>query len=83
MVATYLIAVRGGPRWAVRFRDGTASIEQPQGRIDCRLSVDPVAFLLVAYGRVSQWGPITRGQLLAWGRRPWLGFKFYEFAAHP
>ncbi|HEY5989442.1 MAG TPA: hypothetical protein VIV12_24140 [Streptosporangiaceae bacterium] len=36
-----------------------------------------MALLLVLYGRMSQWGPIAKGQLLTWGRRPWraLGFK--------
>jgi len=46
-------------------------------RVDCHILASPVALLLVLYGRISQWGPIAKGQLFTWGRRPWRapGFK--------
>ncbi|MDQ3980593.1 MAG: maleylpyruvate isomerase N-terminal domain-containing protein [Actinomycetota bacterium] len=70
------VRVRGGCRVYLRFDDGDLAVEEAPWRpVDCRLSVDPAAFLLVAWGRVDQWGPISRGQLLAWGRKPWLGLK--------
>lgn len=82
--ATFDVRVRGGGRAAFSFHDGDLTIEpEPSGPVDCRLSVDPAAFLLVAWGRKSQWGPIARGQLLAWGRRPWLGLKLRALMLNP
>ena len=60
------------------------SVEAPSARrVDCHLSVDPAAFLLVAWDRMSQWHAIPRGQLLAWGRRPWLGLRFRSLLRSP
>lgn len=81
--ACYQVHVRGGSRFVVRFDGEAAQVEPPGRRVDCHLSVDPVAFLLVAYGRVSQWGPIANGKLVAWGRKPWLGFKFKSLLLSP
>ena len=82
--ATYDVRVRGGGRAEFSFDDGELSLDPaPSGPVDCRLSVDPVAFLLVGWGRMSQWGPIARGQLFAYGRKPWLGFKFRSLLINP
>lgn len=76
--------VRGGGRATLRFDDGDLAVEATSGGpVDCRLSVDPGAFLLVAWDRQSQWAPIARGQLLAWGRRPWLGLKLRSLLLNP
>ena len=67
----YDLRIRGGPRAVIRFTDGRASLEQPGGApVDCHILAAPVALLLVLYGRTPQWGPIAKGQLLTWGRRP-------------
>lgn len=74
----YDLRIRGGPRLVIRFTDGRASLEQPGGAlVDCHILAAPVALLFVLYGRTPQWGPIAKGQLVTWGRRPWraLGFK--------
>jgi uncharacterized protein (TIGR03083 family) len=74
----YDLQIRGGPRVVIRFTNGRASLEQPGGApVDCHILAAPVALLLVLYGRTPQWGPIAKGRLLTWGRRPWraLGFK--------
>jgi hypothetical protein len=74
----YDLQIRGGPRAVIRFTDGLARLEEPgTAPVDCHILAAPVALLLVLYGRISQWGPIAKGQLLTWGRRPWraLGFK--------
>lgn len=82
--ATFDVRVRGGGRAALSFDGGDLRVEaEPSGPVDCRLSVDPSAFLLVAWGRTSQWGPMARGQLLAWGRRPWLGLKLRALLKNP
>jgi len=82
--ATYQVRLRGGPSFQLRFDRGTATVGPPQpGAADCRLTVDPVTFLLVAYWRRSQWPGILRGQLRAWGRRPWLGPRFQGLFVRP
>ena len=81
---TYEVRLRGGPSFQVRFDRGTATVGPPQpGAADCRLTVDPVTFLLVMYWRRSQWPGILRGQLRAWGRRPWLGPRFQRLFVRP
>jgi uncharacterized protein (TIGR03083 family) len=73
----YEIAVRGGPRFVCHFQGGGLRVEPPTaGSVDCRLAVEPVPYLLVAYGRCSQWPAILRGQMRAGGRKPWLAFGF-------
>ncbi|MFD9123607.1 maleylpyruvate isomerase family mycothiol-dependent enzyme [Kitasatospora sp. NPDC059571] len=75
--ACYDLRVRGGVRFTVTFRDGTAEVSpEPAARPDCTILTGPVAFLLIALGR---YGPVTalaRGKVLAWGRRPWLAPGF-------
>ncbi|MCA1692540.1 MAG: hypothetical protein ABR540_11960 [Acidimicrobiales bacterium] len=78
------VRLRGGGRAYFHFDRGDFAItDGPGGRVDCHLSVDPVAFMLVAWGRTSQWPAIARGQLLAWGRRPWLGLKLRGMLRNP
>jgi uncharacterized protein (TIGR03083 family) len=84
LTATYEVRLRGGPSFLVRFDRGMATVGPPQpGAADCRLTVDPVTFLLVVYGRRSQWPGILWGQLRASGRRPWLGPRFQRLFVRP
>jgi hypothetical protein len=82
--ATYRIRLRRGPSFTLTFTDGrlTATEGQPP-HADCRMSVDPVAYLLTAYGRVPVWRPALRGQLISYGRRPWLGLKLSSLVVSP
>lgn len=74
---TFEIRIRGGGRYLFTFDDGELVIERPGSRpVDCHISADPAAFLLVAWARRSQWPAIARGQITAWGRKPWLGPRF-------
>lgn len=72
--ASYEIRVRGQGVHRWRFTDGRIEVG-PDGpwRPDVVVSGAPQPLLLVFYGRVGQYGPMLRGQLLAWGRKPWLG----------
>ncbi len=80
----YDLRIRGGPRVVIRFADGRASLEEPRNTpVDCHILAEPVAFLLVFYGRTSQWGPIAKGQLLTWGRRPWRALRFKRLFLNP
>ena len=84
LTATYQVRLRGGPSFQVRFDRGTATVGPSQpGAADCRLTVDPLPFLLLVYGRRSRWPGILRGQLVAWGPRPWLGLRFQRLFVRP
>lgn len=74
------VRFRGGPRLAVTFDKGAATISPaPPRRVDCYVSADPVAFFLVAMGLSGRWGAIARGKIVSWGRRPWLAMTLPAF----
>ncbi len=80
--------LRFGPGDRYRFAvDGATATAGPAegrpGRPDCVITADPVAFLLVGYGRAGQWSQILRGKLRAGGRRPWLALRFSSLLTRP
>jgi uncharacterized protein (TIGR03083 family) len=82
--ARFEVHLRGGTRSWLRFANGDFSVEaSPQGPVDVHLSVDPEAYLLVAWGRISQWPAIGKGKMLAWGRKPWLGPQLRSWLRNP
>jgi uncharacterized protein (TIGR03083 family) len=82
--ARFEIRLRGDGRAWASFDKGDFSVEgTPQGKVDCHLSVDPEAFLLVAWGRISQWSAIPKGQLMAWGKKPWIGLQLRSWLRNP
>ncbi len=84
MRATIDLRVRGGRPFAVWVHDGRLEVtSEPTERVDCHISVDPVAFLLVSFGRQSRLPAILRGQLVAWGRRPWLASQLPRLLRMP
>jgi hypothetical protein len=81
---SFELRLRGGPAVFIAFDKGAFSAGPKNGqRADCVINADPAAFLLVGYGRTSQWGPILRGKLLAAGRKPWLALKFATLLQNP
>jgi hypothetical protein len=82
--ATYHVTLRGGGEAYLRFDDGDLAVsDDPLGPVDCHLSVDPAAFLAVAWARTTQWPPILKGKLFAYGRKPWLGLKLRSLLRNP
>jgi uncharacterized protein (TIGR03083 family) len=81
--ARYDVRVRGGVRRAVIITDGKLDVVGDDVSVDCHVSADPVALLLIAYGRRSQWVPILTGKLIAWGRKPWLGPRLVRYLVTP
>ena len=79
----YDVRVRGGVRRAVLITDGELNVVGDDVPVDCHVSADPVALLLIAYGRRSQWVPILTGKLVAWGRKPWLGPRLVRYLVTP
>jgi uncharacterized protein (TIGR03083 family) len=66
------LTVRHGPTVELELRGGVMSVDGPVERpLDCRISADPVAFLLLVYGRIALWRALVTGRMTAWGRRPW------------
>jgi hypothetical protein len=80
---SYELRFRGGPRYRLAIDDGAAEVTEPGQKVDCWISADPVAFLLVGYQRIGQWGQILRGKMMAGGPKPWLGFKFSGLLTGP
>lgn len=83
--ACYDVRLRGaGGRVFFNFDDGVLSATGPSPRrVDCHISADPAELLLVVWNRKSQWGPIARFQMTAWGRRPWLAFRLVNLLTSP
>jgi len=82
--ATYHVVLRGGGAAYLRFDDGDLTVsDDAPGPVDCHLSVDPAAFLAVAWARTTQWPPILKGKLLAYGRKPWLGLTLRSLIRNP
>jgi hypothetical protein len=81
---TYGIQMRSGPAFTLAFADGLLTVTEGRPpRSDCRLSVEPVAYLLAAYGRGPAWRPVIGGSLIAYGRRPWLALRLPSLLISP
>ncbi|GAB7106985.1 hypothetical protein JCM4814A_52990 [Streptomyces phaeofaciens JCM 4814] len=73
----YAIRLRGGTAFGVSLGDGAVHVSPtPMERPDCTILIEPVTFLLIALGRRNPWRAIGQGQVLAWGRKPWLAPRF-------
>ena len=94
LTANYKVHIGGGGSFLVRISGGTATADIGSGdgsgrrsangsRVDCHIAGTPVALVLVGYGRISQWRAIATGRLMAWGRKPWLGFRFVNLFFNP
>lgn len=75
---TYHLRVRGHADYAFHVTpDGDLTVDPGKpARADLHVSVSPVAYLLVGYGRANQWAAVAKGQIRAWGRKPWLAARF-------
>ncbi|MEU8972760.1 maleylpyruvate isomerase family mycothiol-dependent enzyme [Streptomyces monashensis] len=79
--ARYRIRLRGGETFGVSLADGAVRVTPltpgtPFRRAHCTILLEPVAFLLIALGRLNPWRAIAQGQVLTWGPRPWLATRF-------
>lgn len=84
LTATIRLKLRNGPRWLLRFDDGGLRVEaDAKCPVDWTISADPVAFLLLSYGRDSQFRHVAAGRVAAWGRRPRVGLRFDTYIAKP
>lgn len=83
--ATVEIRLRGADRYSLRFSDGVLVTSKLHGRVgaDVRISADPVAMMLVGYGRIGQSGQIMRARMVAWGRRPAAALRLRKLLRNP
>jgi hypothetical protein len=84
--ATFDIRLRGDPaaHATFAFHHGRLTIGPPDGQpVDCRISADPAAQLLVTYGRSGPLRPALRGRITAGGRKPWLGLRLPRLFRKP
>lgn len=80
----YEVELRGLGRSVARFIDGEYSSELADaGPVDCIISADPVAYLLVGTGRLSLWSAIALGLMSAGGQRPELALRFNDLFIYP
>jgi hypothetical protein len=80
---SFELRMRGGPSYRLAVDDGTAVVTAAGEKADCVITADPIAFLLLGYGRISQLSPVLRGQLRPGGRKPWLAMKFGTLLSSP
>ncbi|MGH3914940.1 MAG: maleylpyruvate isomerase N-terminal domain-containing protein [Pseudonocardiaceae bacterium] len=82
--AAYDVRIRGGDSFHFLFDGGALQIAEPSSRrVDCHISAEPVAFLMVIWSRWNQWSAIAQGKLIAWGRKPWLGPRLRTLLRNP
>ncbi len=80
---SFELRIRGANRYRLAVDRGVATVTGATERSDCVITADPVAFMLVGFGRISQWSPILRGKMRAGGRKPWLAMKFATLISCP
>lgn len=82
--AGYGIELAPGERFTMRFLHGQYRLEPAgSGSVDCTITADPVAFLLVGSGRMSQWAAMALGCLQVGGDRPELALGFTDLFLFP
>lgn len=71
--AGFEIRFRGGSTSYWYFNEGRLTVEDsPTLPVDCRISAEPVTWLLMSYNRIGPIMPVLTGKVRMWGRRPWL-----------
>jgi uncharacterized protein (TIGR03083 family) len=84
LTVAYEVDLRGAGRSLVRFVDGDYRLEPADsGPVDCIISVDPVAYMLVGAGRISRSSAIALGLISANGARPELALRFNDLFIYP
>jgi len=82
--ATYKVQLRDGPCFIVRFVNGEYRLEPSRASaVDCVISADPVAYLMVSTGRLGPWEAIALGLIEATGTRPELALRFNDLFSYP
>jgi uncharacterized protein (TIGR03083 family) len=79
-----VLTLRGGLTVTMIFTDGSLTLSEGAcRRPDCRISADPGVFALSSFGRIGQWTPVLKGQIMAYGRKPWLAARLPSLLRSP
>jgi len=81
--AGFGVEIRGGAAFTVRFTDGVYGVEPAGSAVDCTISADPAAFLLVGSGRLSPWSAMALGLFAPGGADPKLALGFLDLFVYP
>ena len=82
--AAYGIELRGVGDMVIRFDDGEYGLEEAGSvPVDCTISADPVAWLLMASGRLDLWPAVALGLISFGGEHPELGVGFKDLFIFP
>jgi hypothetical protein len=96
--AAFALEARGagdsGTRYEIRLCGGTGvtlvlgttgiAVEPHSSKpADCRISAEPVAFMLLAYRRIGRLRLILTRRLVVGGRRPWLAGRLVKALPSP
>jgi uncharacterized protein (TIGR03083 family) len=74
---TYHLHIRQAHDWTIQIHGTTATIAPGKpDRADLHVSADPKAFLLTSYGRAGRLRSLLSGQIIGYGRKPWLAMRF-------
>lgn len=74
--STFELRARNGSSTTLAFRDGSLTVTPGHpAHADCRIVVEPVAYVLAVMGRTRLWRPAITGKMFVYGRRPWIGLK--------
>lgn len=66
------LRLRGCQRVVLAADEGSVVLEDPgAGPVDVHVAADPAVMWLLMFNRISPVGPVLRGQVRVWGRRPW------------
>jgi mycothiol maleylpyruvate isomerase-like protein/SCP-2 sterol transfer family protein len=84
LTANLRVELRGGSAMTLRFADGAFSVEPAGGGpVDCTISAEPVALLMVVSRRLPQWAAIALGLLQASGPRADLALRLTDLFLYP
>lgn len=84
LVATFNLRVKGGNQYVFAFDDGALTIDPPGSQpIDCIVDADPVALLLVAWGREDQAKAIKERKLVPSGPKAHLAPRLRLLMRNP
>lgn len=68
----YHLGLRDGPDWTISVASGLVTVSEGRPvRADVRIVGRPLPMVLMSFGRTNPIGSVLRGEVLAWGRRPW------------
>ncbi|MEM8706122.1 MAG: maleylpyruvate isomerase N-terminal domain-containing protein [Actinomycetota bacterium] len=69
---TYHLGLRGGSDWTIGVADGLVSVRAGRpDRADVRIVGDPLAMVLMSFGRQNPVMSVVTGKVMVTGRRPW------------